>query len=75
MMPLHNSSKKYLHAIAWIALNDESAEKDVIIISELPSVMLIASMFNLEELKVAKDVLASRELSERNRQRAAQTKT
>jgi hypothetical protein len=50
----------YRFAVEWCALNDESGESDLEIISETISVCLIADLFNITVEKVAFDVLKYR---------------
>lgn len=51
----------YRHGVAWIAFNDETAERDVAVIETLISVALLADLFGKPEADVAKDVLCFRE--------------
>ncbi len=50
----------YRFAVQWIADADESAEADLEVIKTLPSVLLIADPFGIENERVARDVLRRR---------------
>lgn len=50
----------YHEGILWIAENDESAERNVEIISELATTMLLADLFKRTYIEVAQDVLKQR---------------
>lgn len=47
-------------AVAWIALNDETAELDAEVLSSLISVCMIADLWSKDRQVVAKAVLAAR---------------
>jgi hypothetical protein len=51
----------YRHAVGWIAANDEPNEMDEGVVYEMISVILIADIFMIDPLKVAKDVVARRQ--------------
>jgi len=50
----------YRFAVQWIADTDESAETDLEAIKSLPSVLLIADLFGIDNERVARDVLRKR---------------
>ena len=52
-------------AIEWIALNDESGEMDIEIISQMISVLLVADLFGKEPKAVATRIYAERKSWER----------
>lgn len=51
----------YREAIDWIAENDESAERDVNVMAEVPTVVLVAEVFRKPAATVALAVVRQRE--------------
>lgn len=56
------SPSLYQKAVDWIADNDEDAEMDMTVISEQPTVLLVADLWSKEPMTVAKAVFNSRKL-------------
>jgi hypothetical protein len=50
----------YRAAVRWIALNDESIEREHGVVAGLASVVLVADLFDVETDRVAREVLALR---------------
>ncbi len=50
----------YRAGVAWIADCDESAETDVDVMAEVPTVLLLAELFGKPAATVARDVVAAR---------------
>lgn len=50
----------YREAVAWIAWNDEGAERELDVIADSVTVCLVADLFGLEPERVARDVLRKR---------------
>lgn len=53
--------KKYWEAVAWIAQNDEGAERDLDAIEGLATVAMASDLFRIEQREVTKHVLRMRE--------------
>ncbi len=51
---------RYLVGVVWIAANDEPEEMHVDTVAEMISTMLLADLFQMEPLAVAKDIVAYR---------------
>lgn len=54
------ASRGYRFGVAWIADNDEPAERDPEVLASLISVELLADLFDKEAETVARDVLRLR---------------
>jgi hypothetical protein len=52
----------YRHAVELIALNDEPSEMDAEIVAGLASVVIVSGMFDVDEDKLARDVVRYRYL-------------
>jgi hypothetical protein len=55
-----SKSKKYVQAVTWIAHEDEPGELDRTVLSGSISVALVADLFKVHELDVAKDIITIR---------------
>lgn len=55
------SRASYRNAIDWIAENDESAERDVNVMADVPTVALVAEIFQKPTVTVALAVVRQRE--------------